>query len=114
MRSSNSSTRDPAVGTSSASSPDLSQNTSPKFDLSSSSSRLLALLDEPKEKRVKNSSANEPNGLPVMPFGKKSSSKFQHFTFYGKKLADVPIWSKILSSILITIIAEETMKILLV
>ena len=38
--------------------------------------------------------------LPVEQFGTQSPSKFQHFTFLGQKLTDVPIWSTFLSSIL--------------
>ena len=39
--------------------------------------------------------------FPVEPFGTQSPSKFQHFTFLGQKLTDVPIWSTFLVLILI-------------
>ena len=42
--------------------------------------------------------------LPVEPFCSQSPSKFQHFTFFGQKLTDVPIWSTNLKFKLITII----------
>ena len=45
--------------------------------------------------------------LPVEPFGTQSLSKFQHFTFFGQKLTDVPICSTRLSSNFITIIIAE-------
>ena len=45
--------------------------------------------------------------LPVKPFGSQSPLKSQHFNFFGQKLTDVPIWSTILSSNLITIIVAE-------
>ena len=44
--------------------------------------------------------------LPVVPFGIQLSSKFQHFAFSGQNLADMTPWSKILSSILITVIVD--------
>ena len=45
--------------------------------------------------------------FPVVPFGRQSSSKIQHITFLAHKLADVTIWSKILSSILTTILVVD-------
>ena len=45
--------------------------------------------------------------LPVEPFCSQSPSKFQHFTFFGQNLSDVPIWSPSLKLKLITIIVAE-------
>ena len=45
--------------------------------------------------------------LSVESFGTQSSSKFQHFTFFGQKLADETICSTHLSSNFITIIVAE-------
>ena len=42
--------------------------------------------------------------LPGEPFCSQSPSKFQHFTFFGQNLTDVPIWSTNLKLKLITII----------